>query len=61
MVDDPEKCKYVTYLRTEKGRVEKLKEYGYDCLVIWEREIKQPDKVIGRIKDFMAVKQVLND
>jgi len=28
------------------------KEYGYDCLIIWEYELKYPDKVRERIRSF---------
>lgn len=27
-------------------------KYGYDCLVIWENELKSPDEVIQKIKNF---------
>jgi len=30
----------------------KYRELGYDCLVIWEDELKSPEKVIDKIKNF---------
>ncbi len=40
---------------TEKDRRQLafLKDHGYETLVIWERELKNPDKVISRIRDFV--------
>lgn len=38
--------------RTELGRVMAFHTVGYDCLVIWEHELENPDKVIKRIKTF---------
>lgn len=41
------------YHRSEIGRKEKYAEFGYDCLVIWEKEIKQnPELVKEKILQF---------
>ncbi len=48
----PNKYINVGYLRTEKGRLGKFKEFGYDCLIIWEREMKHPEKVLAKIEEF---------
>jgi hypothetical protein len=42
------------YSRTEEGRVVKFKECGFDCLVIWDTEMKHPDTVLAKIKEFNA-------
>ncbi len=36
----------------EQNRISFFKERGYDCLVIWEHELKEPEKVIEKIKTF---------
>ncbi len=36
-----------------KDRAKVFKPFGYETLVIWERELKNPDKVISRIRDFV--------
>jgi len=33
-------------------RIEHYKKYGFDCLVIWESELKESDKIIERIRGF---------
>jgi hypothetical protein len=39
--------------QTEKGRKEAFSVYGYDTLIIWERELKDPDKVLAKITEFV--------
>jgi len=34
------------------NRTEHYKQYGFDCLVIWEDELKTPDKVIAKLKKY---------
>lgn len=35
------------------GRIDLMKSYGYDCLIIWEHEIKNdPEKVINKLEEF---------
>jgi len=33
-------------------RIDKYFEFGYDCLVIWEHELKNRDNVIAKIREF---------
>jgi len=35
-------------------RVEHYKQYGFDALIIWEDELRKPDKVIKKIKRFLG-------
>jgi hypothetical protein len=41
-----------TNKQEEKQRKDHFSKYGYDCLIIWEHELKEPDKVINKIKNF---------
>ena len=50
------KCKTLTWVRTEKGRIAKFKEFGFSCLVIWEREMATPELVVSKIKMFAGEK-----
>lgn len=38
--------------RTEKGRAKLFKQYGFDTLIIWESELRNPNKVAARITSF---------
>jgi hypothetical protein len=44
----------VSYDRTEKGRVELFKKYGYDCLIIWQPELWNFELAIQKVKEFMV-------
>ncbi len=35
-----------------QDRIDLFKAEGYDCIVIWEHELKDPDTVIARVSDF---------
>lgn len=51
---NPKKFKNLQQHRTEKGTIALYKQYGWDCLVIWEHELEQ-EKIpvlIKRIRDF---------
>ncbi len=39
---------------SDKGRIEKFKTFGYDCLVIWQSELKSKskDELVALIQDF---------
>ena len=37
-------------------RVEHYKQYGFDCLVIWEDEFRNPDRVLAKVKKFAKMK-----
>lgn len=51
---DPLKNKHCSYNRTEEGRKEFLKSYGWKCLVLWENEIKslKEEEIVNKIKEF---------
>lgn len=38
---------------TEEGRIKLFKEYGFDTLIIWEGELKVPEKVTDKIINFI--------
>jgi len=42
------------YQETEEGRTAILAKYGYSLLVIWEHELKHPEAVMLRIKEFCS-------
>ena len=46
------KNKVRCYEETENGRIEYFKKYGYETLVIWEKELKKPEDVLKKIKSF---------
>jgi hypothetical protein len=37
-----------------KIRLELFKKFGYDCLIIWEPELKDIDHVVKKVKTFMG-------
>lgn len=41
------------YEETEAGRIELFKGFGYSTLVIWESELKEPERVKGKIREFV--------
>jgi hypothetical protein len=41
-----------TYQETEPGRIELFKKYGYNTLVIWGKELKHPETVMSKIREF---------
>lgn len=51
---DPLKNKQCSYNRTEDGRKEFLKRYGWKCLVLWENEIKSltEEEIVKKIIEF---------
>lgn len=40
------------YHQTYKGTIEHYKKYGWKCLIIWEPELKEPKKIVEKIKNF---------
>lgn len=36
-------------------RTEHYKQYGFDCLVIWEDELNNPDKILKKIRRFVRI------
>lgn len=39
--------------RTEQGRINAYKKLGYDCFVLWEKDIEDEQKVVRLVKNFM--------
>ncbi len=35
-----------------QDRIDHFKKYGFDCLVIWERELKNKDSLLIKLKEF---------
>ena len=44
--------KNMSYHQTEEGRINHFKKYGFNCLIIWEHQLKDEDNVINKIKGF---------
>jgi len=42
-------------------RIDTFRKYGYDCLIIWEHELKNKDKVIKEVKKFVGDNISSND
>jgi G:T-mismatch repair DNA endonuclease (very short patch repair protein) len=42
----------IKWHQTEIGRVGAYKSIGWDCLVIWENELKKPEMVLSKIVEF---------
>jgi G:T-mismatch repair DNA endonuclease (very short patch repair protein) len=42
----------LTKEQVEQEDINFYKTYGWDCLIIWENELKNPEKVLTRIKQF---------
>ncbi len=40
-----------------QDRIDHFKKYGFDCLVIWERELKNKDSLFEKLKEFDRRKQ----
>lgn len=40
---------------TEKGRIKEYQKLGFGCLVLWDRDIENKEKVIRLVKSFMEV------
>ena len=50
---DPKKSFWkIRYKSTERGRKQILKKYGWDCLIIWEHELKDMGAVTEKILNF---------
>lgn len=47
-----DKKKYIPWKATEFGRKAVFSQLGFNCLVIWEHELKSPDEVIEKIREF---------
>lgn len=40
-------------------RIEHYKQYGFDCLIIWEDELKKPEAVLKKVHKFARRRQLL--
>jgi len=40
------------YMERDKRRLKSYKKYGYKTLIIWEHELKEPEKVIAKVMEF---------
>ncbi len=51
---DPTKIKNLSFQRTEEGRKKILSKAGWDCLIIWEKEIKEMEEesIVKIIRSF---------
>ena len=47
------------YEETEEGRIKFFKEYGFNTLVIWEKELKNPNLILKKIRLFSRTPIVL--
>lgn len=53
---DPDKAFVkVDKKRTYQGTMEHYKKFGWDCLIVWDYELKELDKVINKIKEFVNI------
>lgn len=48
------KNKKIPYYRTYEGTIEHYKKYGFDCLIIWNYELKELNKVVEKINNFIG-------
>ncbi len=42
-------------IKRDKKRIRIYKKYGYNTLVIWERELKDLEKVIAKVSKFQLI------
>lgn len=51
---DPEKTfkKEIPYHQTETGTIEHYASYGFDCLVMWEEELVNENKILDKLEGF---------
>jgi len=42
----------IPFRRTKEGTINHYEKFGFNCLVIWDFELKQPQKVMEKIKEF---------
>ena len=49
-----EAWKPIAYKSTEEGRIEAYEEIGFKCLIIWSRELRNPNKVLARLNQFLT-------
>ena len=49
-----DKQRNIKWICTEWGRKAIYSQLGYDCLIIWEHELKDENKVVKKIKNFVG-------
>jgi len=55
---DPQKSfKKVPYHQTEEGTKEHYRKFGFDCLVLWDYELKDEKKVVSKLTRFINSKK----
>ena len=58
---DPDKSFFkVPYQRQYWGRMVRYSKLGYDCLIFWDDELGDEEKIVERIKTFIGAEQHLN-
>lgn len=51
---DPEESFFeVSWKRQYWGRMSYYSQLGYDCLILWDDELKNTERVVGRIEEFL--------
>ncbi len=38
-------------------RIDLFRQYGFECLIIWEHELEQPEEVVNKVADFAKRKE----
>lgn len=44
--------------QTHEGTIKHYKKFGFSCLIIWDYELKRPEKVVQKIKEFTQNNQI---
>ena len=53
---DPEKSFFsVGWKRQYFGRISYFAQFGYDCLILWDDELKNEEAVVNNVKSFLGV------
>ena len=50
--------KNISYWKTKPGTIRHYKKYGFDCLVIWDYDLKNPIEVVKKVKNFINVQNI---
>ena len=49
------------YKKRDIKRLNTYSKYGYKTLIIWEHELREPNKVINKIKEFISEKALVSE
>jgi G:T-mismatch repair DNA endonuclease (very short patch repair protein) len=52
--------KDISYWKTEPGTIQHYKKYGFNCLVVWDYELKNLTEVEEKIKNFLTFQNINN-